>query len=412
MKKHLRRLTVFLILTVVVAGCVSPVGTGETQPSSSDQVATKVPPTLPAPTPEVIDTPTSVPEAATSPGAVTPGGTTSLPRTFYYLGTDHAGITQVFRLERDGTTRRQLTFEPGNVTDYDVSLADGSVSYVSYSQLLLINADGSDRRMVADADAGIIVRSPVFSPDGQMLAYGYKGLNLYNVSTGTSRLVIEDQMEETNTGSRLAMELYWPERYSPDGMKLLITLGFYEGTSSAIYYPASNSLVRLIGGERAGICCEVTEWSADGSSFYAAKASMDMFDSGMWRVDANTGMVTTLFASNYASESFVYAGEPYLAPDGQLYFFFLAGTRKFYDGHAPLQPVRSAPDGVTNRTVLRPDTFERMNEALWAPDASFVVVAYAPIQDVYQGGQAEIVYLDGRRNVVLAPSAQQMKWGP
>ena len=53
-----------------------------------------------------------------------------------------------------------------------------------------------------------------------------------------------------------------------------------------------------------------------------------------------------------------------------------------------------------------------MNEALWAPDASFVVVAFAPIQDVYFGGKAEMVYLDGKPNVTLATFAQQMKWGP
>ena len=31
-----------------------------------------------------------------------------------------------------------------------------------------------------------------------------------------------------------------------------------------------------------------------------------------------------------------------------------------------------------------------MNEALWAPDASFVIVAEAPIPDVYQGGAAAV----------------------
>jgi len=59
-----------------------------------------------------------------------------------------------------------------------------------------------------------------------------------------------------------------------------------------------------------------------------------------------------------------------------------------------------------------PRTFELMNEALWSPDASFVVVAMAPIADVYYGGRAEIVYLDGRPSVILTPFAQSMKWGP
>ena len=42
------------------------------------------------------------------------------------------------------------------------------------------------------------------------------------------------------------------------------------------------------------------------------------------------------------------ADEPYLAPDGQLYFFFANASGP--DGmiqRAPLQLVRAAPDGVT-----------------------------------------------------------------
>jgi hypothetical protein len=74
--------------------------------------------------------------------------------------------------------------------------------------------------------------------------------------------------------------------------------------------------------------------------------------------------------------------------------------------------VRSDPDGVTGRTVLDDRDFQLLNEALWDPDAEFVVVAMAPTLDVYQGGQAEVVYLDDRESLVLVPFAQFMKWGP
>jgi hypothetical protein len=54
-----------------------------------------------------------------------------------------------------------------------------------------------------------------------------------------------------------------------------------------------------------------------------------------------------------------------------------------------------------------------MNEALWAPDASFVITAMAPIRDVYQGGRAELYYTDGQQGVIsLIPFAMEMKWGP
>ena len=409
MNKRIRFFSAFLVLTIAILACsLSPFGVDGTQTSSPDQVATAVVMTLQALTPDVNGT---TPEPSAVPAGL-------LPHTFYYRGTDNVGLTQVFRIERDGTTQRQLTFEPVDVTDYDVSLADGSVAYVANNQLLLVNADGSGRRVLVDGGPldennpfVSTITSPVFSPDGQTLAYGHKGLNLYSLSTGSSNLVIENQIEDTGSGFLFPKELYWPERYSPDGSKLLITLGYYEGASAAIYSPASKSLLRLTGGEGALICCDEMEWSSNGLSFYSASPAAGMFNSGLWKVDAASGMVTTLFASNFDSGSFVYADEPYLAPDGQLYYFFLETTSEF-NMRAPLQLVRSAPDGVTGQTPLLPDTFELMNEALWAPDASFVVVAFAPTQEVYQGGQSEIVYLDGRPNVVLAPFAQQMKWGP
>jgi len=341
-----------------------------------------------------------------------------LPYTFHFLGTDAAGITQVFRIERDGKTQNQVTSELVNVGNYGVSPVDGSVAYVVNNQLLLINVDGSGRRLLVDG--GILdennpflnnITNPVFSPNGQTLAYGYKGLNLYSLSTGTSNLVIENQIDDSGNGFLFPRELYWPESYSPDGSKLLITLGYYEGASAAIYDPASRGLVRLTGAEGALICCDAVEWSADGSSIYSASRTVGMFNSGLWKVDPTSGAVTTLFTSNYDTSSFNFAYEPYLAPDGQLYFFFTEAATEF-NSRTPLQLVRSAPDGVTGRTVLRPDTFELMNEALWALDASFIIVAFAPNPDTYQGGRAEVVYLDGRPNMVLTEFAQQMKWGP
>lgn len=420
MRKTFRLLIVFLTLSIAILACVLPIpsippasvptqnsGTA-TPPFSPDQVGTVVAMTLTG----------MAPGPGVTPG--TDGSAAVFPHTFYYLGTDSAGLTQVFRIERDGTTQHQITSEPVNVNDYDVSKTDGSVAYVANNQLLWINADSSNRRLIVDGGAVdpnnpfiSNMSSPVFSPDGQSLAYGYKGLQLYSVSTGQSNLVIENQIDDVGGGLFVPKELYSPERYSPDGTKLLITLGYYEGASSAVYYPATNALVRLEGGEGALICCDDTEWSSDSSSIYSASPTTGMFSSGLWKVDAATGEVTTLIQGDAGGGNYNVADEAYLAPDGELYFFF--ATVASPDGvitRSQLQPVRAAPDGVTGRTVLSTEDFQLLNEALWAPDASFVVAAFAPTREVYQGGQAEVVYFDGRPSMVLTPFAQQMKWGP
>jgi hypothetical protein len=426
MSKNIRPFIAILILGIAALACDLPIpipapvpstGGTATPPFSPDQLGTAVAMTLTAAVPGD-GGPTAITTTA-SPSSP-PGGTTLIPRSFYYLGSDSAGLLQVFRIETDGVTQRQLTSEPVTVNDFDVSRIDGSVAYVANNQLLLINADGSNRRVLVDGGPVdpnnpfiSTIGSPVFSPDGQTLAYGHQGLRLYSFASSDSELILENQIDDVGGGLFVPRELYEPERYSPDGTKLLITLGYYEGASSAVYYPVTNELIRLEGGEGALICCDDTEWSADGASVYAANPTMGMFSSGLWRVDAATGGVTTLLSGDAGGGNYNVADEAYLAPDGQLYFLF--ATVPAPEGiitRSPLQIVRSAPDAVTGRTVLSDERFDLLNEALWAPDASFVVTAIAPSPEIYQGGEARIVYLDGRPSVTLTPSAQQMKWGP
>ena len=120
-----------------------------------------------------------------------------------------------------------------------------------------------------------------------------------------------------------------------------------------------------------------------------------------------------LLPSDAGGGAFNLAAFPYLAPDGNLYFFYNTALNSGGSvDHAPLQMVRTAADGVTSRAILCSDTFTSLNEALWAPDASFVITATAPIQDVYQGGLIELYYTDGSKPMIsLLPFGQQLKWG-
>jgi len=410
MNKRFRPIAAFLVLTIAVMACGLPAGNSGDGPSTSDQVATIVASTLQALTPVGSDAPTITPEPA--PNSI-------LPHVFYYTGNDDSGLIQVFRIERDGVTSHQVTFESTNVGNFDASQIDGSVAYIVNNQILLINADGSGRRVLVDGGAvdpndqfETSISNPVFSPNGQTLAYGLRGLNLVAVSTGVSNPILPQQV---NPDTGFPGELYIPEKYSPDGTKLLITIAIpnSDGISGAIYYPATNSLVRITGGDGFSVCCGRPDWTLDSSALFTASSSIGMFGSGLWQIDAATGNVTTLLPTDTGGGNYNLASEPYLAPDGQLYFFYVSAPAPdgFID-RAPLQLVRSAPDGVTGRTVVNADNFQLMNDALWAPDASFVIVAFAPIQDVSIGGQAEVTYLDGRPSIVLTTYAQNMKWGP
>ena len=390
------------VLLIAILACASlPGGSG---PASPVNVETIVAATFQA------LTQASAPPALTLQPAQSEDSSL-LPHPLYFLNNDSAGLTQIYRLDHDGITVTQLTFEPANVDDYDVSMMDGSVVYVSNNQLLTINADGSSRSTIFDGDS---VNSPVWSPNGETIAFAYKGLNFYSVVSGQSNRVLDDQIDDLGGGQTFPRELYWPESYSADGSKLVITLAYYEGASSAIYYPNGGALVRLNGGEGAIICCGDYHLTSDGSVLFAASPSSGMFNAGLWRVDTATGNVTTLLLTSYDTNPDEVADNPFLAADGQLYFFYasLPNADEFIN-RPPLQIVRSAADGVTGRTILRPETFQNMNEALWAPDASFVIVANPAVPEIYQGGAAQLYYTDAQKAMLpLLPYAMKMKWGP
>ena len=128
----------FILLMIVVllalTACASPIDVDTSQPSSSDQVATIVGATMQAFS-------TNTPEAI-----MTETPAKLFRDALYYLGDGG----HVFRLGRDGKTVTQITFETYPVTSYDVSPVDGSIAYVSSNQLILVNAEGSNRRVLVD----------------------------------------------------------------------------------------------------------------------------------------------------------------------------------------------------------------------------------------------------------------------
>ncbi len=229
MNKRFPVFSAFVVLAIAMLACGLPLSGAPT--TSPDVVSTVVALTMQALTPQgSVSTPETV--------------TAVLPHDLYFLGKDSAGLAQVFYLDRDAKTQHQVTSEASDVGNYDVSLVDGSVVYVANNQVLLVNADGSNRRVLVDGGAvdpndpiQNSISNPIFSPDAQTIAYGYKGLNLYTVSSGVSRLVLEKPVTDPITGAPRQGELYWPQKFSPDGTKILVTAAIpnSDGAAEMIY---------------------------------------------------------------------------------------------------------------------------------------------------------------------------------
>jgi hypothetical protein len=398
MHHRLRLVSAVLILGFAMLACASSITILEETPVPTSDVS--------LPTPEQ-------PDSATQP-STTPTPDALLPQPLYFLAFDGQSVKQVFRLERDGKAEKQLTFESANVTNYDVSPVDGSIAFESDNQLLLANADGSNRRVMVDG-----ARKPVFSPDGKTLAYSLNGLNLYDLSTGNSNLVLPDQP----LGGSLPPELYIPDKYSPDGTKLLLEVGHPPDSpwTAAIYTPATNTVVPVAGNDPRLSCCVYyggANWSADSSSLYTAATIPDASTpfGELWKVDANTGAAATLIPGSAGDGNMMLmylAYEPYLAPDGGLNFFSAKIPEATgHVDHVPMVIVRTRPEDITaNWSILRGDMFDLVDEVLWAPDASIAIVVFAPLEAQIDGGRAEVVYFDGRPNAPLADYAENLKWG-
>jgi len=410
MQKNFRLFSALFVFVMVALACAIPVsGITPAQPANVETIVAATFAALTA----------SAPESGVTPLPLTDS---LLPHSIYFLNTDSASRTQVYRLDNDGKTVTQVTFEPANVESYDVSLADGSVVYVSNNQLFTINAEGSNRSMIVDGGAvdpnNIYlnqISTPLWSSDGQAITYGHHGLSAYSIVNGQSIVMYADQLT-TENGLTLGV-VHTPIRYSPDDSKLLINMIPLSsgGGAVGIFSPGNTSVLSLTGANHR-ICCSL-QWSGDSNSLYGGYAGYNPFVTpGLWRVDAASGVVTDLvpaFSNNDSILNFVLS--PFLAPDGQLYYFYAAVpyTQQDEVTRAPLQLVRSAADGVTNRTIVFADIFNTLNEALWAPDANLVITVSGPIAEVYQGGIVELYYTDGQKPPIsLLNYAFDLRWGP
>jgi len=303
-----------------------------------------------------------------------------LPRSLYYLD-DVDDVLQIWRLERDGSTRTQLTFEETGVRDFSVSTADGKLAYINENKLYLADSDGQNRQLVVDADLMNIggedaifrntVSRPSFSPDGSTLAYALDGIHLLDMRTGNDDHVLTNLGNLLDVSFVFSKEVYTPGAWSPDGSKFIITMSYYEGYTLAVMEPAkSQPFTRLL--TDGAVCCIFT-WSEDSRSVLVANPYFTGTLPGLWRFDTATGGEEYLLEGHDAEGMINFVGWPYQTIDSDLNFFHSKVERFDPEKGIPLRLVHSDASGQDHEILFEQEF--RVHDALWAPGGKLVVVS-------------------------------------
>lgn len=406
----------FSLLLVLLVACQAPTSQiGVTETSRPTSTTTPVTETVevPAETPSAVEpvtaTPTPEPETAAA-----------LPAPLYYLNpNDH----QVWRVEPDGVTLTQISQEMAPVEQYDVNPISGSLVLLSNNSLILTDALGGDRRVIIsgrfEEEAGVHwyltdrITNPVWSEDGQQLAYGLNGINFYDVASAASRVVLpNDQMPVDEERAQRPILLYTPNSFSPDGTFLLLTVAWYQAGGGGPAVLRLNTAAPLVELQGEGFPCCTFRWTQDGSAILSANHTFGMFQPGLWRSDAATGETETLIASDTGDDVRVF-NWPQDLGNGQLAVFYGERPRSTYEQGLPSVMSLSTVDAQAGSITEQRAGEWVPGEATWLPDGSGVALTDT-------GGQTDqgwpptgtLTYLSlAGEEVELPARARLLRWG-
>ncbi len=336
-----------------------------------------------------------------------------LPAPLYYL----SGVNehyQIWRIETDGKTKRQITKLGTEVRDFDISPITGELAYSTANGIFIADALGNNPKRISIPGLKIdprwdweFFRGLAWSPIEKRLAFGYKGKLLIYDPELSSFQVIESPSNEYG--------LWGPfdDAWSPDGKQMLVEIA-YEGDSGGVLLMTAESKPNF---QKVYVSrCGEASWSHAGKFIYSSIAqTFQCFGPGLWRADRNSNKGLHLIDPQFPGtlQRVTKAQE---GSDGMLYYFY-ASIDEPPDHHfvPDFRMYRSSLDGITNRERLRSDTHQ-VHEALWSPDMSLAVIVDARVQDQYKYppfGARKLLLLttDNKPPIELEEYGFHLRWG-
>ncbi len=187
-----------------------------------------------------------------STAAVTAQDAGAVNRLAYYMAADESGVQQVYQLLLDGQNEaRQITQAGSDVQTFGVAYDGLSIAYISGGQLWLQPIHTDTAEALASISTSQFFSSPVYSQDGDYIAYADNGLWLLDLATRETRQLLQD-VPVAEDGSNMAeFRIYQPDMFArgENGRedKLILKVGIWEWQTAGVYDLVSGQLQVLEG---------------------------------------------------------------------------------------------------------------------------------------------------------------------
>jgi hypothetical protein len=164
----------------------------------------------------------------------------AVPRIGYFLKADANGVQQVYQLPMDGQSEaRQITHAVSDVLTFGAAYDGLSVAYISAGQLWLQPIHTEEAEALAPVTATQFFHSPVFSQDGQYVAYSDNGVWLLDLTMRQTRQVLTDVALDATESNIPDLRVYHPEQFviGVDGKvsQLIVKVGVWEWNTVGVY---------------------------------------------------------------------------------------------------------------------------------------------------------------------------------